>query len=130
MYLPRISLLVLFFGIASLAPTVSLWSRWWTAYYGVLVVCWIVLWYAATRRVAQEKRQANLKFARLLHEEREATAGADADRVEPLNPSAPVWRRGRFIQCQAPRRRAPGKGGFSRASAQPHRRELMEGDLW
>jgi hypothetical protein len=113
MYLPRTSLLVLFFGIASLAPVVSFWSRWWTAYYGVLVVCWIVLWYTATRRVAQEKRQANLKFARLLHEEeREATAGADADRVEPLNSPTPVWRRGRFVQCQAPRRRAPGTGGF------------------
>ena len=106
----RIALLVLFFGIASLAPVVSLWPRWWTAYYGALVVCWIVS-FAATRRVAQDERRANLKFVRLLHEDREATAGVDANRIEPLNSSAPVWRRGRFIQCQAPRQRAPGTGG-------------------
>jgi hypothetical protein len=110
MSLSRTSLLVLIFGVASLGPVVSFWPRWWTAYYGFLVMCWIVLSYAARRRVAQEQRQANLKFAGLLHEDREATAGVDEDRVEPLNSATPVWRHGRFIQCQAPRWRAPRKG--------------------
>jgi hypothetical protein len=109
MYLPiPIPLMFLFLAIASFAPIASYWPGWWIAYYGALLMCWVVASVAGMRREAQEERKAKLELARRLRRFRDATTEAaktDADAVyeASLDPPAVVWRRGRAIQCQPPR---------------------------
>jgi hypothetical protein len=106
MYLPiRTSLLYLLLGIASFAPVISHWPRWWAAYYASLLVCWVVMSFTAMRQVAQKGRQPKPKFARLLHQNLDAqpvasTTDADPIREECFNTTTLVWRHGRAIQCQ------------------------------
>ena len=77
----------LFLSIASLGPHVSLWSRWWIAYYGALLVCWVLISVADMRRAVREERQAQRDLARVLRQFRAApeteAAERDADAVHP-----------------------------------------------
>ena len=76
-------LLYLFLGIASFAPVASLWPGWWTLYYSGLLICWVLLSFAAMRRLARERRQAKQRRARMLRQLRWAqdieTSKTDVD---------------------------------------------------
>ena len=79
-------LMFLFLGIASFAPLVRLRpGRWMPYYYGTLLICWVLVSVAATRRVAREDRKAKPKLARMLRQLRDAKKGeaaeTDADAV-------------------------------------------------
>jgi hypothetical protein len=78
-------LMFLFLGIASLGPHVSLLPRWWIAYYGALLVCWVLMSVADMRRAAREERQTQRNLARILRQFRAvpetAAAERDADAV-------------------------------------------------
>jgi hypothetical protein len=91
MYLPIPTPLVfLFLGIASFAPTASHWPGWWVAYYGALLVCWVVASVAAMRRVAQEERRAKRKLVKKLRQHRDRlieTPEMDADLRPKLRPT-------------------------------------------
>ena len=80
-------LMYLFLGIASVGPHVSFWPRWWIAYYGALVVCWVLMWVADMRRAAREERQARRNLAWILPPFRTVpkteAAKKDADVVRP-----------------------------------------------
>jgi hypothetical protein len=80
-------LMFLFLGIASLGPHVSLWPRWWIAYYGALLVCWVVMSVADMRRAVREERQAQRNLAGMLGQFRAVpeteAAERDADAVRP-----------------------------------------------
>jgi membrane protein implicated in regulation of membrane protease activity len=75
-------LIFLSLGIASFAPVASLWPGWRMAYYGALLMCWVLISVAAMRRMAREERQAKQSRATMLHQlrlakETEAAARAD-----------------------------------------------------
>jgi len=79
-------LMFLFLGIASFAPLVRLRpGRWMPYYYGTLLICWVLVSVAATRRVAREDRKAKPQLARMLRQLRDAKKGeaaeTDADAV-------------------------------------------------
>jgi hypothetical protein len=80
-------LMFLFLGIASLGPHVSLWPRWWIAYYGALLVCWVLMSVTDMRRAAREERQAQRTLVRMLPQFRAVpeteAAERDADAVRP-----------------------------------------------
>jgi len=60
-------LMLLFLGIASFAPVVSLRPGWWVPYYyGALLVCWVLVSVATMRRVAREDRKAKRQLARVV----------------------------------------------------------------
>ena len=59
-------LMFLFFGIAALGPHVSPRPRWWIAYYGALLVCWVLVSVTDMRRAAREEGQAQRTLARML----------------------------------------------------------------
>jgi hypothetical protein len=59
-------LMYLFLSVAALGPYVSLWPRWWIAYYGALLVCWVGMSVADVRRAAREERRAQGGLARTL----------------------------------------------------------------
>jgi len=77
----------LLLGIASLGPHVSLWPRWWIAYYGALLVCWVLMSVADMRRAVREERQAQRNLTRMLRQFRAVpeteAAERDADAVRP-----------------------------------------------
>ena len=77
----------LLLGIASLGPHVSLWPRGWIAYYGALLVCWVLMSVADMRRAVREERQAQHNLARTLRQFRAVpetdAAETDADAVRP-----------------------------------------------
>jgi len=80
-------LMFLLLGIASLGPHVSLWPRGWIAYYGALLVCWVLMSVADMRRAVREERQAQHNLARMLRQFRAVpeteAAERDADAVRP-----------------------------------------------
>jgi hypothetical protein len=80
-------LMFLFLSIAALGPHVSLWPRWWIAYYGALLVCWVLMSVADMRRAVREERQAQGNLARTLRQFRAVpeteAAERDADAVRP-----------------------------------------------
>jgi hypothetical protein len=81
-------LMYLLLSIASLGPLVSPWPRWWIAYYGALLVCWVLMSVVDMRRAVREERQAEGNLARVLRQfradpEAEAAAERDADAVHP-----------------------------------------------
>jgi hypothetical protein len=77
----------LFLSIAALGPPVSLWPRWWIAYYGALLVCWVLMSVADMRRAAREERQTQRNLAGMLRQVRTVpeteAAERDADAVRP-----------------------------------------------
>ena len=80
-------LMFLLLGIASLGPHVSLWPRGWIAYYGALLVCWVLMSVADMRRAVREERQAQHNLARMLRQFRAVpeteAAERDANLVRP-----------------------------------------------
>ena len=80
-------LMFLFLGIASLGPHVSPWPRWWIAYYGALLVCWVLMSVTDMRRAARKERQAQRNLVRMLPQFRAVpetdAAERDADAVRP-----------------------------------------------
>src|ERR1700741_1136226 len=80
-------LMYLFLIIASLGPLVSLWPRWRIAYYGALLVCWVLMSVVDMRRAAREERQAQGNLAGVLRRFRAVpeteAAERDADAVHP-----------------------------------------------
>src|SRR4029434_2104885 len=80
-------LMFLFLGIASLGPHVSPWRRWWIAYYGALLVCWVLMSVGDMRRAVREERQDQRNLARMLRQFRPVpetdAAERDADAVRP-----------------------------------------------
>ena len=80
-------LMFLFLSIAALGPLVSLWPRWWIAYYGALLVCWVLMSVADMRRAVREGRQTQRNLARILRQFRAGpeteAAETDADAVRP-----------------------------------------------
>src|SRR6185503_12592307 len=81
-------LMFLFLGIASLGPHVTGWPRWWIAYYGALLVCWVLMSVGDMRREVREERQARGSLARMLRQVRPVVeteaAEKDADAVRPV----------------------------------------------
>jgi hypothetical protein len=61
-------LMFLFLTIASFGPLASLWPRGWIAYYGALLVCWVLISVAAIRRLVREEREAKRKLARRIRQ--------------------------------------------------------------
>jgi uncharacterized membrane protein len=82
-------LVFLFLGIASFAPLLSRWPGWWMAYYGALLVCWVLVAVAAMRQVVREERKARRKLARTLRLLRDARATevAETDAMQSATPS-------------------------------------------
>ena len=80
-------LMYLFLAIAAVGPHVSLWPRWWIAYYGALLACWVVMSVGDMRRAAREERQTQRHLARMLQQQRAVpgpeAAEIDADTVGP-----------------------------------------------
>ena len=79
--------MLVFLSIAALGPHVSLWPRWRIAYYGALLVCWVLMSVADMRRAVREERQAQRNLTRMLRQFRAVpeteAAERDADAVRP-----------------------------------------------
>jgi hypothetical protein len=90
-------LVFLFLSIASFAPVVSRWPGWWMAYYGALLVCWVLVSVAAMRRVAREERKAKRKLARMLRQLRDAKRAEAAETDAEAFPHARAMIRRRII---------------------------------
>jgi len=80
-------LMFLFLSIAALGPHLTGWPRWWIAYYGALLVCWVLMSVGDMRRAVREERQTHGNLARTLRQFRAVpetdAAETDADAVRP-----------------------------------------------
>jgi hypothetical protein len=86
-------LMFLFIGIASLGPHVALWRRGWIAYYGALLVCWILISVTDMRRAAREERQAQRTLARMVSQFRAVSQTEAPERDADAAPPALVEER-------------------------------------
>jgi hypothetical protein len=67
MYLPiPIWLVFLLLCIASFAPVVSRWPGWWMAYYGALLLCWVLVSAKATEMGTDAVRHVLTKIRRRI----------------------------------------------------------------
>jgi hypothetical protein len=76
-------LLFLFLCIAAFAPIWSRWPGWWMWYYGVLLLCWILMSVAAIRRVGREYRNAQHTTRPLRDANNAEAVETEADAVRP-----------------------------------------------
>jgi hypothetical protein len=104
-------LLFLFLAVSSFAPIASSWPGWWTAYYGALMACWVVIVVAAMRR-----EQRKLKFLATLRQDSDACSEMEVA-ADPVRESIAYPVASLSAGVARERERTPSTGAAGRPSA-------------